>query len=87
MNDPSIVAGQYAAPSGLQHVANAPDPCGTATADGDYPYVFNNDAADPSFGVTSPIRLLQLTPDGRLSARSRCRTAPSRGLPPPPTRW
>ena len=38
--------------------------CVTATADGAYPYVFNNDAADGSFGVTSPILLWQLTPSG-----------------------
>jgi hypothetical protein len=40
--------------------------CTPAVADGSYPAVFNNDAADPSFGVTSPIFLDQLTPDGRL---------------------
>jgi hypothetical protein len=38
--------------------------CVTATADGAYPYVFNNDVADGSFGVTSPILLWQLTPSG-----------------------
>ncbi len=31
-----------------------------------YPGVFNNDGPDPSFGVTSPIFLDQITPDGRL---------------------
>jgi hypothetical protein len=40
--------------------------CTAAVADGSYPYVFNNDASDPSFGVTSPIFLDQITPDGRL---------------------
>ena len=40
--------------------------CTAAVADGSYPYVFNNDAADPSFGVTSPVFLDQITPDGRL---------------------
>ena len=38
--------------------------CVTATADGAYPYVFNNDVVDGSFGVTSPIFLWQLTPGG-----------------------
>ena len=38
--------------------------CATATADGTYPTVFDNDAADGSFGVTSPIFLDQLRPDG-----------------------
>jgi hypothetical protein len=40
--------------------------CTAAVADGSYPYVFNNDASDPSFGVTSPVFLDQITPDGRL---------------------
>ncbi len=39
--------------------------CVTATADGGYPEVFNNDLADGSFGVTAPIFLDQLTPSGR----------------------
>jgi hypothetical protein len=41
--------------------------CDTAVAPGTYPIVFNNDAADGSFGVTEPIVLDQLNPDnGRL---------------------
>jgi hypothetical protein len=40
--------------------------CAAAVADGTYPYVFNNDAPDASFGVASPIFLEQLTPNGRL---------------------
>ena len=39
--------------------------CVTATNDGSYPGVFNNVIPDPSFGVTSPIFLDQITPDGR----------------------
>jgi len=38
--------------------------CNTAVADGTYPTVFNNDTADGSFGVTSPIFLDNLTTDG-----------------------
>jgi hypothetical protein len=37
-----------------------------AIADGTYPYVFNNDSYDPSFGVTSPIFLDEMTPWGWL---------------------
>ncbi len=44
----------------------APANCGTAVSDGTYPYVFNNDTADGSFGITSPIVLDQLTPSGQL---------------------
>jgi hypothetical protein len=38
--------------------------CFTANASGNYPEVFDNDAVDPDFGVTSPIFLDQLTPWG-----------------------
>jgi hypothetical protein len=43
--------------------------CGASTgtiANGTYPFVFNNDTYDASFGITSRIFLDQLTPDGRL---------------------
>ena len=45
--------------------------CATATSDGAYPYVFNNDLADGSFGVTSPIFLWQLTPSGDVIGQHR----------------
>jgi hypothetical protein len=35
-----------------------------AIADGTYPYVFNNDTYDSSFGITSPIYLDEMTPLG-----------------------
>jgi hypothetical protein len=41
-------------------------PCAPAVADGSYPGVFNNDTVDASFGVSSPIFLDQITPDGHL---------------------
>ena len=40
--------------------------CATATADGTYPGVFNNNKVDGSFGVTSPIFLDDITSDGKL---------------------
>lgn len=40
--------------------------CTPAVADGSYPGVFNNVIPDPSFGVTSPIFLDQITPGGHL---------------------
>jgi hypothetical protein len=40
--------------------------CVTAQYDGAYPYVFNNDTVDSSFGVTSPIDLDQITRTGTL---------------------
>jgi hypothetical protein len=41
-------------------------PCAPATNNGLYPFVFNNDIPDPSFGVTSKIFLDQITPFGFL---------------------
>lgn len=38
--------------------------CSEAVSNGSYPYVFDNDGVDPSFGVTSKIFLDQLTPWG-----------------------
>jgi hypothetical protein len=40
--------------------------CALANSDGSYPYVFNNDLVDGSFGVTSPIFINELTPSGQL---------------------
>ena len=40
--------------------------CAVANSDGSYPGVWNNAAADASFGVTSPILLDQITPSGSL---------------------
>lgn len=39
--------------------------CVFANTDGAYPFVFNNDTVDASFGITSKIFLDQLTPWGR----------------------
>ena len=41
-------------------------PCVTANADGTYPTVFNNDQVDASFGITAPILLDELRPNGDL---------------------
>jgi hypothetical protein len=40
--------------------------CSTPIADGTFPAVFNNGAADGHFGITSPVYLDNLTTDGRL---------------------
>jgi len=58
-NDPGIVAGQTQLPPGCT------TGCVTATANGSYPQVFNNDVVDGSFGVTSRIFLSEMTPSGR----------------------
>ncbi|MGH2716984.1 MAG: hypothetical protein ACRDJU_00165 [Actinomycetota bacterium] len=59
LNAPHIVPGVTQLPPGC-----TPGNCVTATASGAYPYVFNNDLADASFGVTSPILLNQMAPSG-----------------------
>jgi hypothetical protein len=59
-NDPNIVAGTTQLPPGCTG-AN----CATAIANGNYPYVFNNDTVDGSFGVTSPLFLEEITQSGR----------------------
>ena len=58
-SDPNIVAGATQLPPGCTG-AN----CVTAIANGSYPQVFNNVTVDPSFGVTSPLYLKQITPSG-----------------------
>ena len=52
----------------LPPVCPATAACGTgkATANGAYPGVWNNNLADGSFGITSPIFLDQITPTGTL---------------------
>jgi hypothetical protein len=56
--------------------------CGTATNDGSYPYVFNNDLVDGSFGVTSKILLDQLTPSGSLVNTLEVPNSSQNGVPP-----
>jgi hypothetical protein len=58
-NDPDIVAGQTQLPPGCTG-----SDCVTATANGNYPQVFNNALVDGSFGVTSRIYLAEMTPNG-----------------------
>jgi len=60
VNDPNIVAGQTVLPPGSGSAG------ALAIANGNYPYVFNNDSVDGSFGVTSPLYLDEITPSGRL---------------------
>jgi hypothetical protein len=50
-------------PSGC---ANTVGPCVAAVSNGTYPFVFNNDTVDSSFGITSKIFLDEITPFGFL---------------------
>jgi len=59
VSDPGLVAGATVLPPGAGSAGV------TAIASGNYPQVFNNVTVDPSFGVTSPLYLKEITPDGR----------------------
>jgi hypothetical protein len=63
-----LTAGTTVLPPGCTAATAAASatPCVTATADGTYPTVFNNDLVDASFGVTAPILLDELRPNGDL---------------------
>jgi hypothetical protein len=63
---PNCVAQTVAVPLLAGGSANVKVKCSAATADGTYPTVFDNDKADGSFGVTSPIFLDNLTTNGWL---------------------
>jgi hypothetical protein len=60
-NPANVVAGVTLLPPGCV----APN-CVTAVADGSYPTIWNNEAADASFGITSKIVLDQISPSGEL---------------------
>ena len=65
-NPANVVAGTTLLPPNCV----APN-CVTATTDGSYPYVWNNDAADGSFGITAKIVLDQLKPSGEAGQLAR----------------
>ncbi|SRR5712691_3720369 len=58
IKDPGLIAGTTLLPPGSATAA-------TAIANGVYPFVFNNDTIDASFGITSPLVLAEITPGGR----------------------
>ncbi len=66
--DADITAGQTMLPPGCGTLKN--NPCATAVADGSYPYTFNNDAVDGSFGITQPIVLEQINPSSGVIMRT-----------------
>ena len=63
---PGCVAGTVNVPLVAGGTTPVTVTCSTAVADGTFPTVFNNAAADGEFGITSPIFLDNLTTDGRL---------------------
>src|ERR1700738_5179351 len=63
---PGCVAGTVTLPKIPSGTTTVTVTCATATADGTYPTIFENDVADASFGVTSPIFLDNITKNGKL---------------------
>ena len=56
--------------------------CVSAVSDGTYPYVWNNDQADASFGITSKIFLDQITTAGTLINSLEVPNSSQPGVPP-----
>src|SRR6266478_6312833 len=75
----SIVKGTTVLPPACSP-ANCPTPV-TATTDGTYPFVFNNDLIDASFGITSKIFLDQMTPAGTLLNSLEVPNSSQNGVP------
>lgn len=63
---PGCVAGTVTLPLLAGGTTTVKVTCSAATADGTFPTVFNNNLADGSFGITSPIFLDNITTDGHL---------------------
>ena len=63
---PGCVAGTVTIPLLSGGTTTVKVKCAVAIADGTYPTVFNNDGADGSFGVTSPIFLDNIKTDGNV---------------------
>ena len=59
-----------------------PANCAPAVSDSTYPFVWNNDTADGSFGITSKILLDQITPSGALVNTLEVPNSTQRGVPP-----
>jgi hypothetical protein len=63
-----ITAGTTVLPPGCTPASAAASatPCVVAIADGNYPFVFNNDTVDASFGITAPIFIDELLANGQV---------------------
>ncbi len=73
----NITAGETNLPPGC---GSASDPCTPAVTSSAYPFVFNNDTADGSFGITSKIFLDQLTRFGFVFSSLEVPNSSQRGV-------
>src|SRR5579863_7653255 len=80
VNTGSITAGTTVLPPNCS-LANCPTPV-TAVTSSAYPYVFNNDTVDGSFGITSKIFLDQVTPFGWTFSSLEVPNSSDRGVGP-----
>ena len=64
-NAGSVTVGQTLPPNCVANKANKVT-CAPAAVNGTYPFVFNNEGPDASFGITSPLFLDQMTPGGNV---------------------
>jgi hypothetical protein len=74
-NPNNVIVGEVLPP-------NCTTVCGAAINDGTYPFVWNNDTVDASFGITSKIFLDQLTPTGSLVNSLEVPNSSQNGVPP-----
>jgi len=65
-NANNVKVGALLAPNCANTASSSGVPCVAAINNGLYPFVFNNDTVDASFGITSKIILDQITPSGFL---------------------
>jgi hypothetical protein len=82
-NPNTIVVGVTALPPNCSSASGScTDPPTTAINDGTYPYVWNNDTVDSSFGITSKIFLDQITTSGSLINTLEVPNSLQNGVPP-----
>jgi hypothetical protein len=82
-NPNNVVAGVTALPPNCSAASGScTTPPTTAINDGTYPFVWNNDTVDASFGITSRIFLDQITPTGSLINSLEVPNSSQNGVPP-----
>jgi len=81
-NPNNVQAGVTVLPPNCVATSGACSPVVTAINDGTYPFVFNNDTVDASFGITSKIFLDQITTGGALVTSLEVPNSSQNGMPP-----